>query len=136
MKFDEIWWKFDEILTARCASCRRPCLERRGLGFLVRDLSQGLRSPEADTLDKMSRFDVLQALKEILEAGTPRRLKGFGFLQSPGYCLEAEKPSKLKRFRLVQGLGESLEAVSRIWDFDGMYRGFGILTECIEDLGF
>ena len=26
--------------------------------------------------------------------------------------------------------------VSRIWDFDGMYRGFGILRECIEDLGF
>ena len=74
----------------------------------------GLGSPEADTLDKMSRFDVLQALKEILEAGTPRKLKGFGLLQSPGYCLEAEKPSKLKRFRLVQGLGESLEAVSRI----------------------
>ena len=37
-------------------------------------MSQGLRSPEADTLDKMSRFDVLQALKEILEAGTPLEL--------------------------------------------------------------
>ena len=72
--FDENQSKFDEILTARCASCRRPCLERRGLGFLVRDLSQGLGSPEADELGKMSRFDVLQALKEILEAGTPRKL--------------------------------------------------------------
>ena len=52
----------------------------------------------------MSRFDVLQALREILEAGTPRKV----------LSLEAEKPGKLEGFRLVQGLGESLEAVSRI----------------------
>ena len=49
----------------------------------------------------MSRFDVLQALREILEAGTPRKLRGFGLLQILGDSLEAEKPSKLKGFRLV-----------------------------------
>ena len=63
----------------------------------------------------MSRFDVLQALREILEAGTPGKLHGFGLLQCLGDSLEVQKKtSKLKGFRHVQGLGESLEAVSRI----------------------
>ena len=95
MKFDDLGSTFDEILTARCASCRRPCLEPRCLGFLVRGLSQGLGSPEADKPGKMSRFDVLQAPKEILEAGTPRKLPGFGLLQTLEDRLEAEKPTNL-----------------------------------------
>ena len=96
----------------------------------------GLGSPEPDKLSKMLRFDVLQALKEILEAGTPRKLREFRLLQTLGDSLEAEKPTKIKGFRLVKVLGESLEAVPRISDSDGMYRGFGILTECMQNLGF
>ena len=91
IKFEEkpsIWAKggqktinFDQktsILTARCASCRRPCLEPRCLGFSR--LSE--------------KFSLLQALRESLEVERPGNWWGCWPLQSLGKSLEAQKPVK------------------------------------------